>query len=844
MNCSGTFRFHRFSEETKRPERYAYTTRTFYNPNNLTNNFKTKTFSNEFPMNYMNNQNAQSYQFKSKLSSNFPNTLMNSFQRGNNITNTNNFFNKDINLPDSSEFPYKKLTDLKFEKIISKGELSKIDKLLPQMIYNNLSSIENSHLKLVLNNFQNILKYLFGEQEQLINNNKEVEYLFKNENSNLKKTIKKLENDQLQTNVTIKANQKQIGDLVKKINKYKNILISSGNEKLIPKIKLSEIKMKNGLYSCQICPVALFKTYEEMHAHYIKKHFSPFNNNKNLLYNNTGEKLFFTNELNELKNEIKNTIYKKYKEDYDENNKNEDIKIENTKKNFKSMNLKSLNFNNLKPYSYLGLNSNNDINNYLEQLEKEQKDQYEKLNEHLNNLKNEVFDMIQKIVKNQPINDKKIPKQNYSTNINDSNINSINLIYNQKNINSTNNNLDSNSKILTNEITKGNESQYFFNNSNSNNKDNQIKNSNPFISSNKDFKESNNSQLDVNDKFPKENNTNFYNSNDNEFKENNHNKFNSSNNIFDQNNNNENNLSGNQFKENNIENNIFNNANDNENKLKENNIENNNEYNLNDNETKKMEKYIRKSNIIAEVSGQNDSTMNIKDNTTNQNISKIEETNNQNRQILTKSKFGQSLNEEDNNYIESPTKEAFKELFEIREKATLFNKNNNITNVYEHYQIIKMDKKRKEKNIDDIIEEEKNNLLKNQIKKSINGDENKNIISEILNQKNNRDKPKFMEYFNNMIEILEIKSILKDFEDEEKNKELNSQINNEINNKKSVKKSNIKKTTSLDYDDILSSNKSKNLKQSEFYKKSNINLNSKSKNLENLLAKGGGDDFM
>ena len=844
MNCSGAFRFHRFSEETKRPERYAYTTRTFYNPNNLTNNFKTKTFSNEFPMNYMNNQNAQSYQFKSKLSSNFPNTLMNSFQRGNNITNTNNFFNKDINLPDSSEFPYKKLTDLKFEKIISKGELSKIDKLLPQMIYNNLSSIENSHLKLVLNNFQNIVKYLFGEQEQLINNNKEVEYLFKNENSNLKKTIKKLENDQLQTNVTIKANQKQIGDLVKKINKYKNILISSGNEKLIPKIKLSEIKMKNGLYSCQICPVALFKTYEEMHAHYIKKHFSPFNNNKNLLYNNTGEKLFFTNELNELKNEIKNTIYKKYKEDYDENNKNEDIKIENTKKNFKSMNLKSLNFNNLKPYSYLGLNSNNDINNYLEQLEKEQKDQYEKLNEHLNNLKNEVFDMIQKIAKNQPINDKKIPKQNYSTNINDSNINSINLIYNQKNINSTNNNLDSNSKILTNEITKGNESQYFFNNSNSNNKDNQIKNSNPFISSNKDFKESNNSQLDVNDKFPKENNTNFYNSNDNEFKENNHNKFNSSNNIFDQNNNNENNLSGNQFKENNIENNIFNNANDNENKLKENNIENNNEYNLNDNETKKMEKYIRKSNIIAEVSGQNDSTMNIKDNTTNQNISKIEETNNQNRQILTKSKFGQSLNEEDNNYIESPTKEAFKELFEIREKTTLFNKDNNITNVYEHYQIIKMDKKRKEKNIDDIIEEEKNNLLKNQIKKSINGDENKNIISEILNQKNNRDKPKFMEYFNNMIEILEIKSILKDFEDEEKNKELNSQINNEINNKKSVKKSNIKKTTSLDYDDILSSNKSKNLKQSEFYKKSNINLNSKSKNLENLLAKGGGDDFM
>ena len=215
MNCSGTFRFHRFSEEKSRPYRYPYTTRSFYN-GNTTKTLKTKTFQNQFPMNYANNINIQSYQFGSKLSSNFKNTPLNSFQSGNKLIN--NFLNEKIDL-EGTEFPSKKLTDLKFEKIISKGELSKIDKLLPQMVYNDLSYIENSHLKLVLKKFQNILKILFGEQQKLANNNKKVEYLFNNENSNLKKTIKKLEQDQFQSNVIMKTNNKQIEDLIKK-NKY------------------------------------------------------------------------------------------------------------------------------------------------------------------------------------------------------------------------------------------------------------------------------------------------------------------------------------------------------------------------------------------------------------------------------------------------------------------------------------------------------------------------------------------------------------------------------------------------------------------------------------------------
>ena len=864
MIGSGTFRFHRFSEEKSRPYRYPYTTRSFYN-GNTKKTLKTKTFQNQFPMNYTNNINTQSYQFGSKLSSNFKNTPLNSFQRGNNFTNNTNYFlNEKIDL-EGTEFPSKKLTDLKFEKIISKGELSKIDKLLPQMVYNDLSSIENSHLKLVLKKFQNILKILFGEQQKLANNNKKVEYLFNNENSNLKKTIKKLEQDQFQSNVIMKTNNKQIEDLIKKINICKNILISSGHEKLIPKIKLSEIKMKNGFYSCQICPSAVFKTYEEMHAHFIKKHFSPFNNNKNIIYNNTGKKLFLENELNEFKNEVRDMIFKKFNEE----NKNEDTKIDNNlKQNFKSKNRfersnKNLSSHNLNTYTNFGLNMNNDINLYLEQLENEQKNHYNKLNEDLKQFKNEVLYIIKNIPNiliNRQNNDKINENQNVS---NESMYNTLYLLLRNQSKNSTHISSEVNlknykNKIFDNEITKGND--YINNNDNINN-DNPYKENNKLLNEDDKLLKENNNPQKENDKLFKENNTpqnendKLFQENDKLFKENNNNLYNENDKSLKENDNpykinddllkiknnqynvNENELKGNDniIKENNNENNI-----------KINNLKNYNDKELNQNNieiNKNIEKYIHKSNIIMEVSGGNSTMINIKD-SANPNKSKIEdESSKLSKQQLTNSKMDKNLNDENENYIENPSIEKFVELFKNRE-LMLFdtNNNNNISEVCNKYQKIKMDKKIEEKKVDAMIKKVENNCLNNKNPDSINTDEYNNIISKIINENNKKsnENPNFMKYYNNIIKKLGIETYLKEFEEEKKNK----QIENEMNNKISVKKSNNNNSNIFNNDDILSSNKSKSIRESKFGTTSR-NITNRSKHLDNLLSKERNlDDFI
>ena len=79
-----------------------------------------------------------------------------------------------------------------FENIIKNGELAKIDTLLPQMLFNNLSFTNNNHLQLLLQRYQTLLRFLFAQQEQLININNQREELFNNEDSDLNKKSKKL----------------------------------------------------------------------------------------------------------------------------------------------------------------------------------------------------------------------------------------------------------------------------------------------------------------------------------------------------------------------------------------------------------------------------------------------------------------------------------------------------------------------------------------------------------------------------------------------------------------------------------------------------------------------------
>lgn len=170
MNTSGTFRFHKFSEEEKRSNKYRTNNNNFYNSNTSRTFQKLKGYQNKFQNNLDNNINnisSQSYRIRTKYSAESPNRYLKTFQLTNNTFN-NNLLNSETR----ENFPYGKIISTNFEPIISHGDLTQIEKLLPQMLYNDLSFSKNNQLHLVLQKFQTILRFLFNEQEKLKNNNK------------------------------------------------------------------------------------------------------------------------------------------------------------------------------------------------------------------------------------------------------------------------------------------------------------------------------------------------------------------------------------------------------------------------------------------------------------------------------------------------------------------------------------------------------------------------------------------------------------------------------------------------------------------------------------------------
>ena len=400
MNVSGTFRFHKFLEEEKRPYTYSTNSKDYYNLNTTRNYQKSKTYQNVFPINLSNtNVNSQSYQFTTKYTGEMNNNYLKSLKTNNN-TVENLLYSEN-----NKDYPFQRLINIEFDQIISHGDLSRIDNLLPQMLYNDLSFSNNNLFHLIINNFQNILRFLFNEQEQLINNNNIIENLFNNENSNLNKKLKEIKNDEYKSKKMLDTNQKEIASLIKKIKIYKNILISTGNEKLIPYKRLLNIKKKKGFYICQICPAKTFKNFEEIQKHYIKNHFNSFDNKANINIDNPIKK-YFDNQFNNFKKEIKNTILKinkEYDEDYKNKNNKDIIEISKVNISKKNERNKTKSSTNLQIFKTFNLNDNNDINLYFDKLENEQKIQYTKLNDDLNKLKLDILNEIKNINLNQPI---------------------------------------------------------------------------------------------------------------------------------------------------------------------------------------------------------------------------------------------------------------------------------------------------------------------------------------------------------------------------------------------------------------------------------------------------------
>ena len=799
MIGSGTFRFHKFSEEEKKPYRYNTNTN-FYNSNTFDNFQKKRTFQsrlrnkdlyNNNINNINNNINLQSYQFQTNRSPILPKLPK--------IKENNNLLYSDSNIAGLQKYPFKIIINMDFENIIKNGELAKIDTLLPQMLFNNLSFTNNNHLQLLLQKYQTLLRFLFAQQEQLININNQREELFNNEDSDLNKKIKKIEQDEYRTKNLLTINQLQIGKLRDKIRAYKNIIISSGNEKYLPNKTLSNRRGRDGLYHCQICPDIKFNTYEQIHAHYIMEHFHLYNN-KNILYNtNNINKMYFDNKLNIFKNELKNeliNINKQYDDNYNDK-KYDDLRNEMNLKDFnknsnkfseKNKSRNNMSSNNLPSFKNLTLNNNNEINSYLNRLEFEQKCQYDNLTENFNKLKEEIFNEIKNLVIYQPAPNTQDNKIKETTKI-ETNIIKNTTIINEKNNNDVNIN-DSNDNLL--------------NKINSNHIDNENINKN--VNDNNDIMLGTNKEINEDEK-----------------------KYDSNIEKKDEN---------------------VNKIPDNKSKL------------LSDKYTKNIqpikEESVKNDSTLNNIYNDNSKFTN-QENTPAGDIQKksvVGESFNENPYLKdinkSKSKFGESINMNINNNFNyniinsNLTKSQFQELYDKREETTLFNKNNDIKHVGYDYKIMDINKKYtqsvlklKDDNLNNMIKQYENKYLDHDNEATLSKEGYENVILAIMkdNIKKGNNNELFMKYYNNVLEKNDLNTILKKIEDEKKKKEM--EMEEALNSKKN-KEEEID-TMAIDFNDIL---RTKTNKKSR--KKSQVDFGEpdESDNILNKIKKGGGDDEM
>ena len=750
MNSLSNFQFHKFNINTQR---------NFFNSYDFNNRQKSKTNPNGFFNNNIIEKNTLN---NTRYNNMIPTFLSQQIPPKNNMNKLHKL--------SQDKFPNKEIITSDFESILKFGDSNKIDQLLPHMIYNDLSFAKNNHLKLVLGKFQHLLKYLFSQQQNLLNKNNKIETMFNNENSNMNKKIRQIENEEYKMNNLYKTNKKTIEKLNENIKKYKNILISSGKGNLIPK-NYSKVINKNAVYHCQICLNKKFNNNEDLQEHYIKEHYNAVNKELNMKNNNNKgkndlTKSYLNKKLSVFKNEVQDMILKQFQQNNNNLNNIKDIKL-NSQYNKNNNDIKMSNFN-LLPND----DENKDINDYLDRLEFEQKEQYAQLNNKIIQMKNEVFNQIKNLKIDSPPN---------ITDINQ------NKIQEQENNNINNNN--ENSQINKNIFRDINEEKTPTGDDNNNNKKTEF----------------NNSQSDKN--IPESNNTNISNINNNNSENNNINNNNNDNNININNNNIENkiNIDNNERRDeilnpfirkdsNRQENNEF--INDNkiinspipkieEEDRKDNqiNTNNDNQLNIENNQSRRNNnmiystKYIDQNNIIEEVSGRKESTMNNltqNDLSNNQNISNEKEARfftNTGESVKENSQIGPNLKLFNKNisqisFVQEPiAKEEFINKIKERDENVLLDKNKNMAEIENNYGVINF------KN-ENVLEQKEDKLIKEQEKKYLK-DENVNnnnldeidydkIIKTIM--KDTKEKMandyKFKEFFDNLIQKNDLSDLL------------------------------------------------------------------------------------
>ena len=751
MNSLSNFQFHKFNINTQR---------NFFNSYDFNNRQKSKTNPNGFFNNNIIEKNTLN---NTRYNNMIPTFLSQQIPPKNNMNKLHKL--------SQDKFPNKEIITSDFESILKFGDSNKIDQLLPHMIYNDLSFAKNNHLKLVLGKFQHLLKYLFSQQQNLLNKNNKIETMFNNENSNMNKKIRQIENEEYKMNNLYKTNKKTIEKLNENIKKYKNILISSGKGNLIPK-NYSKVINKNAVYHCQICLNKKFNNNEDLQEHYIKEHYNAVNKELNMKNNNNKgkndlTKSYLNKKLSVFKNEVQDMILKQFQQNNNNLNNIKDIKL-NSQYNKNNNDIKMSNFN-LLPND----DENKDINDYLDRLEYEQKEQYAQLNNKIIQMKNEVFNQIKNLKIDSPPN---------ITDINQ------NKIQEQENNNINNNN--ENSQINKNIFRDINEEKTPTGDDNNNNKK----------------AEFNNSQSDKN--IPESNNTNISNINNNNSENNNINNNNNDNNININNNNIENkiNINNNERRDeilnpfirkdsNRQENNEFINDNkiinspipkiEEEEDRKDNqiNTNNDNQLNIENNQSRRNNnmiystKYIDQNNIIEEVSGRKESTMNNltqNDLSNNQNISNEKEARfftNTGESVKENSQIGPNLKLFNKNisqisFVQEPiAKEEFINKIKERDENVLLDKNKNMAEIENNYGVINFRN-------ENVLEQKEDKLIKEQEKKYLK-DENVNnnnldeidydkIIKTIM--KDTKEKMandyKFKEFFDNLIQKNDLSDLL------------------------------------------------------------------------------------
>ena len=221
MFSKSTFHFHKFENDNSPSS--------FYDTKNSNTNVfnSTKIINEQNVNNTYRSLNYETQKYKS-------NDGYKTFRESNihNLRNTKN--NRQLNINNSpfnenDEFPEKEILKMKtFDYIINYGDISKIEKVLPQMVYGKYNKESSAYFNLLIKNFQLILQYLFKYNDDIKEYNYNLDNTLNDSNSEINQLTKRLKYEISFNENLININEKREKKYLNKLNNYKNNLILKG----------------------------------------------------------------------------------------------------------------------------------------------------------------------------------------------------------------------------------------------------------------------------------------------------------------------------------------------------------------------------------------------------------------------------------------------------------------------------------------------------------------------------------------------------------------------------------------------------------------------------------------